>query len=272
MVGVPVVTTRVGIAGVNGRLGGLVAAAVLASGHASLSGGLVRPGRPLDPSRPRGIVPFTDVRALAAASDVLIDVSHAAATVAHAHAIREAGTAWVLGVTGLEAAADLAVADAAREVPVLASANFAPGASLVIALARLLGAACGAGEYDAEIVEMHHRDKRDAPSGTALAIGQAVAAGRGTELDAVAVRGRDGETGPRAQGTIGFASLRGGLVVGEHALVLTAGTEQITLAHRAFDRRVFADGALRAALWLAGRTAGRYGMEDVLGLAGVPPA
>ena len=277
-------TIRVGIAGVTGRLGTLVAEAVLASDGAALAGGLVRPGGPGAPLPP-GIVAFDDPRALAAVSDVLIDVSHADAVVAHAASVRDARIAWVLGVTGLDEAADDAIAGAAREVPVLVAANFAPGASLVIALARILAAACPPAEYDAEIVEMHHSAKRDAPSGTALAIGRVVAEGRGTVFDAVAARGRvvaeargtvfdavavggrDAQIGPRAAGAIDFASLRGGLVVGEHALVFTSGTEQITLAHRAFDRRVFADGALAAALWLAGRAPGRYGMEDVLGLS-----
>ncbi len=258
---------RVGIAGVNGRLGQLVAREALGSGAATVAGGLTRPGQTLASVLPAGIVRFEDASALARACDVLIDVSHPSAVAAHAEAVRQAGIAWVVGVSGIDGAGEAAIDRAAREVPLLVAANFAPGVSLVLALAAILGAACPGTAYDAEIVETHHRGKRDAPSGTALAIGRAVAAGRGVDLDAVAVRGRDGDTGPREDGTIGFASLRAGAVVGEHTLVLASATEEITLGHRAFDRTVFAEGAVRAALWLAGRAAGRYAMTDVLGVA-----
>jgi 4-hydroxy-tetrahydrodipicolinate reductase len=138
--------------------------------------------------------------------------------------------------------------------------------NLVLALARQLGAALPAETYDAEIVEMHHRQKVDAPSGTALAMGRAVAAGRQVRFEEVALPGRDGHTGPRPSGGIGFAALRGGQVVGEHTLLFAAGDEQIALTHRAFDRRAFARGAVRAALWTAGRPPGLYTMMDVLGM------
>jgi 4-hydroxy-tetrahydrodipicolinate reductase len=136
----------------------------------------------------------------------------------------------------------------------------------VLALAERMAAALPADAYDAEILEMHHRQKVDAPSGTAIALGRAVAAGRGVALEAVGVRARDGQVGPRQPGAIGFAAMRGGQVVGEHTLLFAGAAEQIALTHRAFDRRTFATGAVRAALWLAGRGPGLYGMNAVLGL------
>jgi 4-hydroxy-tetrahydrodipicolinate reductase len=138
--------------------------------------------------------------------------------------------------------------------------------NLVLALAEKLGAALPAAQYDAEILEMHHRQKVDAPSGTALGMGKAVAAGRGVDLKGVMVSGRDGHTGARKDGEIGFAALRGGQIAGSHSLTFTAAAEQIGLTHHAFDRRVFATGAVRAAFWLHGKPAGLYTMRDVLGL------
>jgi len=159
---------------------------------------------------------------------------------------------------------EAAVEAAAAVIPIVYAANFAAGVNLVIALAERMAAALPAEAYDAEIVEMHHRQKVDAPSGTAIGIGRAVAKGRGTTLDAVIDSGRDGHTGPRRTGAIGFAALRGGQVVGEHTLIFAAGAEHIALTHRAFDRRAYATGAVRAALWLNGRPPGLYAMMDVL--------
>ncbi|MDE1907407.1 MAG: 4-hydroxy-tetrahydrodipicolinate reductase, partial [Rhodospirillales bacterium] len=149
---------------------------------------------------------------------------------------------------------------------IIAAPNFCTGVNLLLLLAEKLGHALPAAQYDAEIVEMHHRQKVDAPSGTALAIGRAVAAGRGVELADVIVSGRDGNAGPRKDGEIGFATLRCGQIVGSHTLMFTAGDEQISLTHHAFDRRVFASGAVRAALWLHAQPAGLYGMKDFLKL------
>ncbi len=260
-------TLRVGVAGIGGRLGRLIADAIGTHPTLRLAGGLVRPGAPAPSGLPPGSALFDDPHLLAGAVDLLIDVSHADGVAAHAAAAAAAGIPFVLGVTGLDGDAEAAIARAAATIPVLRAANFAPGASLVLALARRLGAALPGDRFDAEIVEMHHRGKRDAPSGTALAIGRRVAEGRGIDFDAHAIRARDGGTGLRARDAIGFASLRGGAVVGEHSLVLTSDTEQVTLSHRAFDRRVFADGALEAASWLATRPPGLYGMDDVLGLS-----
>ena len=244
---------RVGVIGLGGRVGQTLAALVPERGH-ELAGGVGRQDGP------------EALRALAAASDVVIDFSHASATATVAGVLATASAAWVLGTTGLDDAAQAAVMACARQVPVVQAANFSPGVALVVALAGQLGAVLPADSYDAEILEMHHRHKRDAPSGTARRIAEAVAAARGQRLTDVGVFARVGETGPRPDGAIGLASLRGGAVVGEHAVFFTSDGERITLSHEAFDRRVFADGALRAAEWVVGRPPGLYGMHDVLGL------
>ena len=193
--------------------------------------------------------------ALAAASDVVVDFTNAATAQAHAAALARAGTPWVLGTSGLSAADEAAVEAAAQRIPVVYAANFSAGVNLVLALAERMAAALPAEQYDAEIVEMHHRQKVDAPSGTAVGMGRAVAKGRGVRLEDVMESGRHGHTGARKTGAIGFAALRGGQVVGEHTLIFAAGTEHIALTHRAFDRRAFATGAVRAALWVHGRSA-----------------
>ncbi|KDM66115.1 4-hydroxy-tetrahydrodipicolinate reductase [Acidiphilium sp. JA12-A1] len=241
---------RIGIAGITGRMGKLLAEAVPLAG-ATLAGGIGRDG---------------DLAALARESDVVIDFTVAATVSRHAGILAAAGTPWVLGTTGFDPAAEADIADAAARIPVFQAANFAPGVNLVIALAERLGAALAAETHDAEILEMHHRQKIDAPSGTALAIGAAVARGRGVDLAAVKDSGRDGHTGKRETGAIGFAALRGGQIVGSHSAIFTSAVEQITLTHHALDRRIFAEGAVRAALWLAGHAPGRYGMRDLLGL------
>lgn len=250
---------RVGIAGLSGRMGRLLLEEALAAGH-SVVGGTVRSGRGPE------AVPVVSLEQLAAEADIVIDFTHASAVRETAAILAEAGTAWVLGTSGLSAAAEACVDRAAARIGIVYAANFGPGVNLLLALARQLGAALPAAEYDAEIVEMHHRQKVDAPSGTAIALGRAVAAGRGVTLESVMQSGRDGHTGPRPPGAIGFAALRGGQVVGEHTLLFAAAGEHIALSHRAIDRRAFASGAVRAAGWLQGRAAGRYDMADVMGL------
>ena len=253
---------RIGIAGVAGRMGRLLVEEVVAAG-ATLVGGLDRPGA----VPPEGIPLFADAEALFAASEVVVDFTHASTAALHAAAAARHGTAWALGTTGLSAEQEQAVAAAAARTPVIHAMNFSPGVNLLLALAERMGAALPGAQYDAEIVEMHHRQKVDAPSGTAVALGRAVAKGRGTTLDAAGIEsGRDGHTGARATGTIGFAALRGGQVVGEHTLLFASATEHISLSHRSFDRRGYATGAVRAALWLRGRPAGMYSMRDVLGM------
>jgi 4-hydroxy-tetrahydrodipicolinate reductase len=255
---------RIGIAGVAGRMGRLLAEEIVAAG-ATLSGGTVRPGSSRAMSVDVTLLP--DAAALFFASDVVIDFTHAEEAVPHATLAARTGTPLVLGSSGLSAAQERAVAEAAAQTPIVHAANFAPGVNLVLAMAERLAAALPAAQYDAEILEMHHRQKVDAPSGTAIALGRAVAAGRGTTLeDAGRESGRDGHTGARRTGTIGFAALRGGQVVGEHTLLFAAETEHISITHRSFDRRSYAVGAVRAALWLRGKAPGLYGMLDVLGV------
>ena len=241
-------------------MGRLVAEAV-PQANAVLSAGLVRDAEPRGP----GVPCSQSMAELAAASDVVIDFTHADAAFGHACALSEGSAAWVLGTTGLSAEAAAAVHAAAQSIPVVWAANFSPGVTLVLAAAAMLARALPGTEYDAEILEMHHRAKRDAPSGTALALAEAVAAGRGAALEPIPARA--GQTGPRPQGGVGFAALRGGQVVGEHTLLFAGDSEHISLTHKALDRRIFARGAVQAALWVHGRAPGLYGMADVLGLA-----
>ena len=241
---------RIGIAGIGGRVGRLLVEETAAAGL-TLAGGAGR---------------GDDLAALAARCDVVIDFTHAETAIRHAAILAGSGVAWVLGSTGLSGDQQRAVDDAATAIAIVQAANFSPGVVLMQALAHRMAAALPATDYDAEIVEMHHRQKVDAPSGTALSLGRTVAAARGVDLADVRDSGRDGHTGARRTGAIGFAALRGGQIVGEHTLSFTAGAEQLSLTHRAFDRRVFATGAIRAAIWVVRHTPGLYGMEDVLDL------
>jgi 4-hydroxy-tetrahydrodipicolinate reductase len=247
-------STRIGIAGITGRMGKLLAEEVPAAG-ATLVGGI---------SRSTGAYP--SLAALAADVEVVIDFTNAATALASAEVMAASGKGWVLGSSGLSLADEAAVAAAARSIPVVYASNFSAGVNLVLALCERMGAALPAEQYDAEIMEMHHRQKVDAPSGTAIGMGRAVAKGRGQTLEDVMESGRHGHSGARKTGAIGFAALRGGQVVGEHTLIFASGTEHIALTHRAFDRRTFATGAVRAALWARGRAPGLYSMMDVLGM------
>ena len=254
--------TRIGITGIAGRMGQLLAEEARAAG-AELAGGITRPGSNKAAS---GVTLYSEIAALARASDVVVDFTVAATARPFAAALADVGRAWVLGTSGLSDADEAAVAEAAKRIPVVYASNFSAGVNLVLALAERMAAALPAEQYDAEIMEMHHRQKIDAPSGTAIGIGRAVAKGRGVVLSDVMQSGRHGHTGARETGAIGFAALRGGQVVGEHTLIFAAATEHIALTHRAFDRRAFATGAIRAALWVAGKPAGLYSMMDVLGM------
>ena len=249
--------TSIGILGISGRMGRLLAEEVAASG-ATLAGGTARSGDQWP----------TNPQALARTADALIDFTTADAVLPHLQAARDARKPLILGTSGLNAAQEAALQDAALDIPIVYAANFAPGVNLVLALAERLAAALPAETYDAEILETHHRQKIDAPSGTAIALGRAVAAGRHTTLEQAGTEsGRDGHTGPRKTGAIGFASLRAGQVVGEHTLLFASASEHIALTHRSFDRRVYATGAVRAALWAVTQPPGLYGMKHVLGMA-----
>jgi 4-hydroxy-tetrahydrodipicolinate reductase len=245
----------IGIFGITGRMGRLLSEETTAAG-ATLAGGTSR-------STP-GTTPDT----LAASADALIDFTNAETATTHAEAAARAGKPLILGTSGLNAAQEAAIAELARQIPIVYAANFAPGVNLAIAIAERLAAALPGETYDAEIVETHHRQKVDAPSGTAIALGRAVAAGRNTTLEQAGTEsGRDGHTGPRKTGAIGFAALRAGQVVGEHTLLFASASEHISLTHRSFDRRVYATGAVRAALWATTQPPGLYGMKHVLGMA-----
>ena len=251
---------RIGIIGLAGRMGLLLAEEAKAAGH-SLTGGTVRGGGAPPPD---GVTVLPDLETLAAASDAVIDFTIASTARRHATILAEAPAAWILGTSGLSPEDEAAVVAAATRIPVVYSANFSPGVTLLLELAARMAAALPGDAYDAEIVEMHHRQKVDAPSGTAVALGRAVASGRGVDLATHTESGRDGHTGPRRPGAIGFAALRGGQVVGEHTLLFAGASEHVALTHRAFDRRVFATGAVRAAAWAVGRAPGLYSMRDVM--------
>ena len=197
--------------------------------------------------------------------DVLIDFSAPSALQSSLDRAIAAGIPILVGTTGLDDFASRRIATAGEQIAVLQAANTSLGVNLLAHLVREASARLG-DNWDIEIVEMHHRHKADAPSGTALLLGQAAAEGRGVLLDEVSDRGRDGITGPRKSGHIGFAALRGGSVAGDHQLIFAAEGERIELGHRAESRAIFARGAVEAALWLKGKPAGRYSMADVLGL------
>jgi 4-hydroxy-tetrahydrodipicolinate reductase len=199
------------------------------------------------------------------ASDVAIEFSVPAATASHATLAAELGTPLVIGTTGLSAAETAAVRAAATRIPIVWAANTSLGINLLLGLVEQAAARLGP-DWDIEIMEMHHRGKVDAPSGTALALGRAAAAGRGVALDAVAQRGRDGITGARKSGDIGFAALRGGDAVGDHHVIFAGAGERLELSHRATNRAIYAKGAVRAARWVIGQPPGLYGMKEVLGL------
>ena len=206
-----------------------------------------------------------DVNELARKADVLIDFSAPQALEANLTAAREAGIPIVVGTTGLSDAHHGLIDEAARHISVLQTGNTSLGVTLLAHLVREAAQRLGA-DWDIEIAEMHHRRKVDAPSGTALLLGEAVAEGRGIDLAANRESGRDGHTGARTEGAIGFAALRGGTVAGEHSVIFAGEQERLTFSHSAENRTIFARGAVRAAEWLIGRTPGRYGMADVLDL------
>ena len=206
-----------------------------------------------------------DAATLFNGADVVIDFSRPELTATLAHEAARTGKALVSGTTGIDAEGMRLLAEASKHAPILWSANMSVGVNLLAALVTQAARALDAGT-DIEIVEMHHRHKVDAPSGTALLLGEAAADGRSVALKDVAVRSRDGHTGARAEGTIGFATLRGGDVVGEHTVVFASEGERVELTHKASNRDIFASGALRAALWLKNKPHGFYTMRDVLGL------
>ncbi len=265
--------TGIAVVGVSGRMGRLLARQVLATPGATLSGATVRPGhawigKDLGEAlggAPLGIVVEDDPLPVFARSQAVLDFTAPAATVAHAELAAQARLVHVIGTTGLERTDLERLAAAARHAVLVRSGNMSVGLNLLTVMTRRVAEALGP-DYDIEIVEMHHRDKLDAPSGTALMLGEAAAAGRKVNLADAAERGRDGFTGARADGAIGFASLRGGDIVGEHTVIFAGPGERLSLGHVATDRALFARGAVRAALWGQGKPPGEYTMLDVLDL------
>jgi len=240
---------HIGIIGSAGRMGQALGAAIAAAGE-TCAGGVDQGG---------------DVLALAEVSDVLVDFSTPAALEDNLDAALAAGVAIVIGTTGLEERHHWLCDSAAARIAVLQTGNTSLGITLLAHLVREAASRLGE-DWDIEIAESHHRMKRDAPSGTALLLGEAAAEGRGLALATHSARGRHGITGARRCGEIGFASLRGGSVAGDHTVMFLGDDERLTLSHLAENRHIFARGAVRAAQWLRGKAPGRYAMVEVLGL------
>ncbi len=240
---------RIGIIGSAGRMGQALEQAIAAAGH-DCAGGVDKGG---------------DVERLADNSDALVDFSAPVALAGNLRAAIGAGIPILIGTTGLDETHFEAIDNAARVVPVLQTGNTSLGVTLLAHLVEEAASKLGP-DWDIEIVEMHHRLKVDAPSGTALLLGQAAAKGRNVSLVSNMESGRQGHTGKRQEGAIGFAALRGGTVAGEHSVYFAGEQERITLTHLAENRMIFANGAVKGASWLIGKQPGRYAMTDVLGL------
>jgi 4-hydroxy-tetrahydrodipicolinate reductase len=264
---------RIAVMGAAGRMGKTLIEAVQQAEGASLSAAVDRPDSSLvgaDAGELTGLgklgVPLSgDLAVVLDQFDVLIDFTHPSVTLKNLEVCRQAGKAMVIGTTGFSAAEKQLLAEAGKQIPIVFAANFSVGVNLCLKLldtaARVLG-----DEVDIEIIEAHHRHKVDAPSGTALRMGEVVASALGRDLEKVAVYGREGQTGARARDTIGFATVRAGDVVGDHTVLFAADGERVEITHKASSRMTFARGAVRSALWLQGRDAGLYDMQDVLGL------
>ena len=259
--------------GAAGRMGRELVRAVVANQSCTLLGGIEPTNSPYcgkDLGELAGIgsvgTLITDnALSLIAHSDAIIDFTSPKATVEFAGYAANARITHVIGTTGLDKNAEAALSAAARHATIIKSANMSLGVNVVAALTQKIAKILNA-DYDIEILEMHHRNKVDAPSGTALMLGSAAAAGRGINLTESSIKSRDGNTGPRPRGDIGFATLRGGSVVGDHAVIFAGEGEEITIRHHASDRAIFARGALTAALWGQGKGPGLFSMSDVLGI------
>jgi 4-hydroxy-tetrahydrodipicolinate reductase len=264
---------RVVVAGAGGRMGRALTRAVMAEPKMRLVAALDRSeanvqGRDvgiLAGGEAAGIVVSSDPLPAFANADVVLDFTAPAATLAYAELSAQARVVHVIGTTGITAEDDRLLKAAARHARIVKSGNMSLGVNVLAGLVRRAAATLGA-DYDIEILEMHHRHKVDAPSGTALLLGRAAAEGRGIDLAQGSIRSRDGQTGARPSGAIGFATLRGGSVVGDHTVIFSGEGERIELTHRAESRDNFAKGAIRAALWAFDRKPGLYDMADVLGL------
>ncbi len=263
---------RIAVAGASGRMGRVLIDAVAAADDLRLAGALDRPGSPAlgaDAAAAAGrqspVMITSDLQDGLGGAQVLIDFTRPEGTMAHLAACRELGVAAVVGTTGFDAAQKALIAEHAQHIAIVMAPNMSVGVNVVLRLLDLAARSLGEG-YDIEIVEAHHRHKVDAPSGTALQMGEVVAAALGRDLAGCAVRGRDGITGERGAATIGFSSIRGGDIVGDHTVLFAGTGERIEITHRSNSRANYAEGSLRAARFLAGRAPGLYGMTDVLGL------
>lgn len=265
--------TRIGIVGASGRMGRMLIEAILKDEAAQLAAAFDQPGSPalgrdaaeLAGMPASGVLVSADLAAGLAGCDCLIDFTRPEGTLRHLELCEQAGVAMVIGTTGMDAAAKARIAEAAQRIPVVFAPNMAVGVNLVFKLldtaARIL-----AGGYDVEIVEAHHRMKVDAPSGTALRMGEVVAQALDRDLSECAVYGREGHTGERDGQTIGFATVRGGDIVGDHTVMFCGLGERVEISHKASSRMPYALGSLRASHFLAGRKSGLFDMQDVLGL------
>jgi len=265
---------RLAIAGAGGRMGRALLDAAGASPGVAISAALEAPSSPLlgrDAGElaavARGVAIGSDIAAAVAASDALIDFTRPTGTLAHLAACVDAGRALVIGTTGFEPHEMDGICAGAAKIPIVLAPNFSIGVNVALKLVDLASRALGT-DYDVEVFEMHHKLKVDAPSGTALKLGEVAAKARGTTLERDGVFARHGVTGERKGGTIGFSVARGGDVIGDHTVFFVGTGERIEITHRSNSRATYAQGAIRAAKWLVGKPPGLYGMDDVLGIKG----
>jgi 4-hydroxy-tetrahydrodipicolinate reductase len=264
---------RLIVAGAGGRMGRALTRVISQTEGAVLAGALEAPGSELLGKDAgvlaglpaNGVELSADLWSMSANADGILDFTVPAATIANVAIAAERGIVHVIGTTGLSSSDDAVIRSVTSRAIVVKSGNMSLGVNLLAALVKRVAQALDA-SFDIEILEMHHRAKIDAPSGTALMLGEAAAAGRQIDLASHSARGRDGETGARRTGDIGFASLRGGSVTGDHTVIFAGAMERIELTHRAEDRTMFAQGAVKAALWARDKKPGLYSMADVLGL------
>src|SRR6516162_6501869 len=265
--------TKMGVVGCGGRMGRMLVAEIAHSDGCSVAGGSEAPGSGYvnqDIGELAGIgrigIPIGEtVEKVIRDSDVVLEFTSPQASAEHAELAASLGTAMVIGTTGLGPQQGDRVRQAARRVPIVWAPNMSLGVNVLLSVVQEVARRLGP-DWDIEVMEMHHRGKVDAPSGTALALGRAAAAGRGVEFEAVEQRARDGITGPRRTGDIGFAALRGGDAIGDHHVIFAGAAERLELVHRATSRAIYAKGAIRAARWVVGRPPGVYGLKEVLGL------
>lgn len=264
---------KIGVVGCAGRMGQMLVREIAGTAGCTLAGGTERMGGPalgkdlglLAGIDALGVVAIDDAAELFAQSDAVIDFTSPESTERHAALAAQSETVLIVGTTGLNPSQQAAVAQAATHTPIVQSPNMSLGVNVLLALVERVAATLG-DDFDIDILEMHHRNKVDAPSGTALGLGRAAAAGRGVALEDVWRKVRDGHTGARPRGEIGFATLRGGDVIGDHVVMFAGDGERIELTHKASGRQIYAKGAVRAALWARDKTPGLYSMKDVLGL------